>query len=629
MAKSVTGGVFMHVWDFLDEHDVLRLPVTRRFGSEVCQFLRATCKTYARDGYGIYAPDERPGEYSEEELRMVPATSMRFVFYENMKFYVTFQRGLLENKAMHLGTHANANARIGACLDIWLNVAHEALSFLTACESGKVRLNEHAKAITLDFGDVAVATIMYYNDVLYPFNEYKRGLLADRSILQAYSLPLERDYSTHWLTFTTDTVAGENVFLSQFVVLPRIIGSADTRGNLKCPGRRTVAYSRAIVDNTTHMVIECLNDDALTDAWTKHHTLLLKENNKYDVQRITSLATPGTDNDSGVYPMVSKRWLGALCLRGWTELVNFTGQLQTKTAQLRGERFSGRKPPTVFESLSLAESITRIVRERYASSNSFAGRPTAPRPAPVLVHPSATSWVDISRNMDFIRALAALWSFKARVLAPISYVFSSTTVTIAVLVLDKNVSEKPYDEADEQVQQYVDMSRAVGCAMWSLWDAQHSARDSVFAGLVPHKVFSIGNETLRHCRSSRQAFVFARGDNRDETIMYNYIGGGVSYQPKHTFSLVYKSLPREQARRLCALWHYLLDASPKEELFVRKQNTRTQEQLSLREKRASILDEMKLISDELCYLRRRKAEIERYFSPRLNPINMNVDAEDL
>jgi len=567
----------------------------------------------SKDGYGIYAPDERADEYSEDELRMVPATSMRFVFYENMTFYVTFQRGLLESKAMHLGTHADANARIGACLDIWLNVAHEALSFLAACESGRVRLNEHAKAIKLAFGDVAVATIMYYNDVLIPFTEYKRGLLADRSILQAYSLPLERDYSAHWLTFTTDTVAGEDAFLSQLVVLPRIIGSADTRGNLKCPGRRTVAYSRARVYNSTHMVVECQNDDALTDAWTMHRTLLLKGNNKYDVQRVVSPAMPGTDSDRVVYPMVSQKWFGDLGLCGWSELVKFTEHLPSKTAQLRRDRFFGRKAPKVFESMSLGEGITRIVRERYASSNGFAGRPTAPRPAPVLVHPSATSWVEISRSMDFIREPAALRSFKARVLAPISYVFNSTTVTIAVLVLDKDLSDKPYNEAEKQVQQYVDMSRAVGCAMWSLWDVQHSVGDSVFAGLVPHKTFSIGDETLRHCRSSREAFVFARGENRDETIMYNYIGGGVSYQPKHTFSLVYKSLPRQQARRLCALWHYILGAPLNEFLFVRKQNTRAQEQLSLREKRESTLEEKRLISIELFYLRRKQDEIERYF----------------
>ena len=108
-------------------------------------------------------------------------------------------------------------------------------------------------------------------------------------------------------------------------------------------------------------------------------------------------------------------------------------------------------------------------------------------------------------------------------------------MTIAVLVLDKSLSNQLYNEAEKQVQRYVDMSRAVGCAMWSLWDVQHVVGDPVFAGLVPHKTFPIGDETLRHCRSSREALVFARGANKDETIMYNYISGRVSYQPKHTF----------------------------------------------------------------------------------------------
>ena len=134
---------------------------------------------------------------------------------------------------------------------------------------------------------------------------------------------------------------------------------------------------------------------------------------------------------------------------------------------------------------------------------------------------------------------------------------------------------------------------------------------------------------LRHCHSSREAFVFARGANKDEIIMYNYIGGGVSYQPKYTFSMVYKSLPRQQARRLYALWHYLLSAPLNELLFVRKQNTRAQKQLSLGEKRESILEEKRLISNELFYLNRKEHEIERFFSPRPDPIDMDVDPEDL
>jgi len=357
-----------------------------------------------------------------------------------------------------------------------------------------VRLNEHSEVIKLGCGDVAVATIMYYNDVLIPFNEYKRGLVEDRSILQAYSLPLDRDYSAHWLTFTTDTVVGEDVLLSQLVVLPRVIGSADTRGNLKCQGRRTVAYSRARICNSTHMAAECLNDEAITDAWRMHRALLLRGTSEYDVQRVMSPAIPGMNSDRVVYPMVPLRWFGDLALRGWSQLMKFTDHLPTTTKRLRAERFSGRKAPKAFEYLSLGEGIARVVRERYASSNGFAGSPTSPRPAPILVLPSAASWVEISRSMDFILEPATVLSFKARVLAPISYVFNSNTVTIAVLVLDKDLSNQPYNEAEKQVQRHVDMSRAVGCAMWSLWGVQHSVGGPVFAGLVPHKTFSIGDD---------------------------------------------------------------------------------------------------------------------------------------
>jgi len=123
--------------------------------------------------------------------------------------------------------------------------------------------------------------------------------------------------------------------------------------------------------------------------------------------------------------------------------------------------------------------------------------------------------------------------------------------------------------------------------------------------------------------------VFARGANKDETIMYNYIGGGVSYQPKHTFSLVYKSLPRVQARRLYALWHYILGVPLSEALFVRKQNTRAQEQLTLHDKHESVLEEKELVRKDLSFLRRKREQTKSCFSPRPDPTTINIDAHDL
>jgi len=90
-------------------------------------------------------------------------------------------------------------------------------------------------------------------------------------------------------------------------------------------------------------------------------------------------------------------------------------------------------------------------------------------------------------------------------------------VTIAVLVFDKSLSNQPSNEAEKQVQRYMDMSRVVGCAMWSLWDVEDLVGDPVFAGIMPHKTFSIGDKTLLHYRSNREALVFVRGASKDET----------------------------------------------------------------------------------------------------------------
>ena len=93
-------------------------------------------------------------------------------------------------------------------------------------------------------------------------------------------------------------------------------------------------------------------------------------------------------------------------------------------------------------------------------------------------------------------------------------------------------------------------------------------------GLVAHKSFRVGDEVLRLCRSSRQAYVISRGsdDSPDNFVLYTYMGGGVEYQPENTYALVYKYLPLGVARRLYALWMLTLRSEVDEHVMVRKQN---------------------------------------------------------
>ena len=114
--KAVTGGVFVHVWEFMEDSDIYRVPVTWRFGEAVCGLLSLIAKAYERPDRGIFSPGESCMKtvLEAEQRRQVPDTKLRFVFYENMQFYGTQRRGVLEDTAYYLGDHIDASKRVGA-----------------------------------------------------------------------------------------------------------------------------------------------------------------------------------------------------------------------------------------------------------------------------------------------------------------------------------------------------------------------------------------------------------------------------------------------------------------------------------------------------------------------------------
>ena len=117
-------------------------------------------------------------------------------------YHTTTARGFLDPTPRLLADRDAGEARVGACLTIFQNVAHEALCLLSQLGSGKLRLNSRSEPVALGEGDIAVLTIIYLNDVLKPFLAYRAALLSRSEVRRAYRIDLMMVIEDVWLVMT-------------------------------------------------------------------------------------------------------------------------------------------------------------------------------------------------------------------------------------------------------------------------------------------------------------------------------------------------------------------------------------------------------------------------------------------
>jgi hypothetical protein len=236
----------MDVRECLRDEDYWKMPVSWRFGWEVCRFLRETSTGYGGQGAPLLSPLDCPSEYTTDELKRIPDTKMKCVMCSGLWYYASPGRGRLEARAQLLSPSMTetgvSSARVGASVAMFVNLAREALCFFSWAEGGTAQWNQHSSFLNFDDVGVTVATVFYMKDMLVHFDEYRRGLLKIPEIRHEYGLSEVRDYERLWLVLTPETVSGDTVLLCQRCILPRVLSQGDMRGNLKCEGRRNVTY---------------------------------------------------------------------------------------------------------------------------------------------------------------------------------------------------------------------------------------------------------------------------------------------------------------------------------------------------------------------------------------------------
>ena len=200
------------------------------------------------EGYGpsalaISSPIETPNEYTLVELARVPVTLMRFVNYHKLNYHTSRRRGCLDEESYALADCSVADLPIGGSHTMFQNIVFEALSFISAYYAGLLCLNDDSGSLRIPSGSIVVGTIIYLNDILLPFINYRSEICSRKEVWENLCLPCDCDLEQDWVIGTPETLSGDTHLLTQVVILPQSVHRANLFGNLKSKGRRPVSYS--------------------------------------------------------------------------------------------------------------------------------------------------------------------------------------------------------------------------------------------------------------------------------------------------------------------------------------------------------------------------------------------------
>lgn len=193
-------------------------------------------------------------------------------------------------------------------------------------------------------------------------------------------------------------------------------------------------------------------------------------------------------------------------------------------------------------------------------------------------------------------------------LETVSYVFGANSAQVVALVLHRQVETSP-----EVLEDIVWLGRLVNFVVALVYKDDLCPEQNIFVKLVPHKRKLVGSTVVHDCYSLREAQLITAvsGNGEEKRLSYTYIGGGVTWQPPHSFPLVTRDLPLIVADRLMAIFALLGTTSLSRDLFVRRQNAELSDRLSPSDKEDEISDRLEQISGHTSATKRVFASQER------------------
>ena len=578
--------------------DIFVESTTWRFGPKLCAFLRETVEGYGRSGSAISSPMETPEKYTPDELSRVPSTRLRFVDYHDLHYHTSAHRGCLDPASFLFGYGPPDSSPIGGSLTLFQNMVYEALSFISAYYAGNLRFNEASSLVAIESGTIVVGTMIYLNDILLPFLNYRAEICNRQEVWTAFNLPTECDLETIWVIGTPETLSGDTHLLTQIAIVPQSFQRANLYGNLKSGGRRTVAYSRARILVVTHMCAECYaSEHPVSKTWRQHMNVTSRRALSSSSSEFVAVVSKGPNT---VGPATACRFfdIPAYPLVCWKALFMTAKEfpILTNRAAMASGHHASRSLHATNSLLNLAPHVFEQLRCKAFDADA----PTElDEDMPQMMYPIYRG-IDIAHmcppRLDYTRRRKELLS-----------TMSCIAVQVVLLLVDTDFKEPNLHTVN--AVEAVDFGRAVVAHLVQCYGRDLATDKELVASLVPHKRQIIGKNIVYACGSLREAMSLSTADEPKHSILYAYLGGGVTFQPPHSYSLVFKSMRRAVGIRFLAFVHVLCGLLADDIRVIRRQNRSKAKTLTISEKDRDAAEFLGGVEYERQRLQERQQEI--------------------
>ena len=361
-----------------------------------------------------------------------------------------------------------------------------------------------------------IATVLYMNAHIKAFTACLEEALTSETILQQYALSGSKFETLRalWRGTTPEGFSGQTCKYLQMVCFPRNCGMADLEGNFTCPGRFTVACTRATMCLSIH----------LTEQAEKQQRNQNKGGGLFWNKLFDYAASHRITNRVRTIPIMHAGLKSALHherLRVITAAPEVTTADECPTDIMNGLAALLSQNPTEEQRQSGAENlILSLWGQKDTSKWSY--------------------WdAAFFENRNLTKDPS--WMY-GTIAAPMVWLKSGSSCQICLYY------SFPFrwELQEEALTWLQDCARQLFSEVWEKASAKFKLR--------PHKRELIrttsGAETdLKHCHSLRYELVGK--DGRDRAFMY--IGGG-DYGPPHSVGVVHKGLTFERGAKLLAKW---------------------------------------------------------------------------
>ena len=369
-----------------------------------------------------------------------------------------------------------------------------------------------------------LASVLYMNRHIKAFTACLEEALRNEAVRRQYDLQGDfKQLRRLWRGTTPEGFSGQTCTHLQVVCFPRYCGMADLEGNFACPGRFTVACTRATTCLSIHLpeLARTFHKNNKSAAPTFFWNKLIQHCEQQDVNATTTVKMPAAQTNDKLSQVLCRVTVVRLTKAPPQEL-----------------RHADEGPTDIVSGL---EEFMRCPLEPQKGFSAQKLTASSPRQDPKQWSKWHAGFLEhCSRNH------APTWPYGC-IPAPFVWLKSGSTCQICLYYSFPFVDENLRTEALKWLQVF---ARQLFSEAWDTATTEFKIR--------AHKREVIRTVTgaemeLKHCHEMREELVGRDPNTRGKDSAFMYIGGG-DYGPPYSVGVVHKGLTFQRGAKLLAIW---------------------------------------------------------------------------